>query len=132
MKKQHKLLLTMDGIINLALGILLLLMPLGTAELLGVPRTNLDFYPTILGGVIFGIGLALLIERYGYSKNIRGLGLGGAITINVCGATTLLVWLVPHSLEISTKGTIFLWLIIILVYGVGTAEIVTKSWRYEK
>ena len=122
----------MDGIINLALGILLLLMPLGTAELLGVPRTNLDFYPTILGGVIFGIGLALLIERYGYSKNIRGLGLGGAITINFCGATTLLVWLVPHSLEISTKGTIFLWLIIILVYGVGTAEIVTKSWRYEK
>ena len=82
MKKQHEILLTIDGIVNLGLGILLLLVPFGMAEILGVPRSNLDFYPTILGGVIFGIGIALLIERYGHSRNIRGLGLGGAIVIN--------------------------------------------------
>jgi hypothetical protein len=33
------------------------------------------------------------IERYGASKNIRGLGLGGAIAINLCGAGVLLLWL---------------------------------------
>jgi hypothetical protein len=131
MKKRHELLLTIDGLVNLGLGILLLLIPLGMAELIGVPRSNLDFYPTILGGVIFGIGIALLIERYGYARNIRGLGLGGAIAINFCGATTLLVWLVSSSLKLETRGYVFLWIIVILVYGLGIAEIVSKSWRYK-
>lgn len=104
MKKSHEILLTVDGLVNLGLGILLLLIPLGMADFLGVPKSNLDFYPTILGGVIFGIGIALLIERYGYSHNIRGLGLGGAIVINFCGATTLLVWLLTGSLALPKRG----------------------------
>ena len=115
---------------NLGIGILLLLVPVGMAEILGVPRSNLDFYPTILGGVIFGIGIALLIERYGHSRNISGLGLGGAIAINFCAATTLLVWLVFSSLNLPFKGYVFLWFIVILVYGIGIAEIVAKSWYY--
>jgi hypothetical protein len=118
--------------VNLGLGILLLLVPLGTAELLGVPRSNLDFYPTILGGVIFGIGIALLIERYGHSRDIRGLGLGGAIAINLCGATTLLIWLVTRSLDLSTRGLIILWGIVFLVYGVGIAEIASKPWQHKE
>jgi len=130
-KKQHEILLTIDGIVNLGIGILLLLVPVGMAEILGVPRSNLDFYPTILGGVFFGIGIALLIERYGYSRNIRGLGLGGAIAINFCAATTLLVWLVCSSLNLPVRGYIFLWSIVILVFGIGIAEIVAKSWYYE-
>ena len=131
MKKQHEILLTIDGVVNLGIGILLLLVPLGMAELLGVPRSNLDFYPTILGSVIFGIGIALLIERYGYSRNIRGLGLGGTIAINFCAGTILLVWLVTSSLDIPVRGYIFLWAIVILVLGIGIAEIATKSWYYE-
>ena len=131
MKKQHEILLTIDGIVNLGLGILLLLVPFGMAEILGVPRSNLDFYPTILGGVIFGIGIALLIERYGHSRNIRGLGLGGAIAINFSAATVLLIWLVSSSLSLPIRGYIFLWSIVIIVYGIGIAEIKAKSWHYE-
>ena len=131
MKKHHQVLLTIDGIVNLAIGLLLLLVPLGMAELLGVPRSNLDFYPTILGGVIFGIGIALFIERYGYSRNIRGLGLGGAIAINFCAGVLLLVWLVTGSLDIPVRGYVFLWAIVILVLGIGIAEVITKSWYYE-
>jgi hypothetical protein len=130
-KRHHEILLTIDGIVNLGLGILLLLLPVGTAEMVGVPRSNLDFYPTILGGVIFGIGIALLIERFGYPRGIRGLGLGGAIAINFCGATTLLVWILTGSLTLPVRGSVFLWLIVILVYGIGVAEILSKSWHYE-
>ena len=104
MKKSHEVLLLIDGVINIGLGILLLFVPLGTAELLGVPRSNLDFYPTVLGSVLFGIGVALLVERYGYRQNIRGLGLDGAIVINFCGATALLVWLLTGSLILSTNN----------------------------
>ena len=131
MKKKHAILLTIDGIINLALGILLLLFPLGMAELLGVPQSNMNFYPTILGAVIFGIGVALLIERYGFTRNIRGLGLGGAIAINLCGAIALLIWLVSTSLDIPLRGHVILWSVAIIVLVVGIVEILAQSWQYK-
>jgi hypothetical protein len=123
--------LTIDGIINLALGILLLFFPLGMAELLGVPQSNVSFYPTILGAVIFGIGIALLIERYGFTRNIRGLGLGGAIAINMCGGLALLMWLVSTPLNIPLRGYVILWSIAVIVLLVGIVEILAKSWRYK-
>ena len=72
MKAKSKTLLLIDGIVNLLVGILLLLFPLGIAELVGAPLPNTHFYPTILGAVIFGIGIALLIEVYGQPRGIRG------------------------------------------------------------
>ena len=131
MKKKHEILLTLDGIINVSLGILLLLFPLGIDRLLGVPQTNMNFYPTILGGVILGIGIALFIERYGFSRNVRGLGLGGAIAINFCGALVLLIWLISTPLSIPIRGYIILWSIAIIVLLVGLVEIIARSWRYK-
>ena len=130
MKSKHKTLLVIDGIINLVLGVLLLLFPAGVAELLGLPYTNTNFYPTILGAVLFGIGIALLIERYGAPKNIRGLGLGGAIAINLCGAGILLVWLLAAPFDIPLHGSIILWSTAIIVLIVGLAEIISKTWHY--
>ena len=121
--------LVVDGIVNLLLGLLLLLIPLGAAEVVGAPRSNMDFYPTILGGVLLGVGVALLLEVYGHGRGIRGLGLGGAIAINFCGATPLLVWLLSAPPDIPTRGIIFLWTVVVLVYGVGLVELLTGSWR---
>ena len=130
MERKHKKLLLIDGIANLALGVLLLLFPLGMAELLGAPLPESDFYPTILGGVIFGIGIALMIERYGFEKGIRGLGLGGAIAINICGSLVLLGWLIFAPPAIPLQGSIILWGIGVLVLGIGLVELAAKSWRY--
>ncbi len=130
MESKHKTLLLIDGVINLILGILLLLFPVGVVKLLGLPYTNTNFYPGILGAVLFGIGIALLIERYGALKNIRGLGLGGAIAINLCGAGVLFVWLLIAPFDIPIRGNIILWSIAIIVLIVGLAEIIAKTWRY--
>lgn len=130
MKKIHKTLLTIDGIINLVLGLLLLLFPFGMADMLGVPKSGISFYPTILGGVIFGIGIALFVERYGYRRKIRGLGLGGAIAINFCGAAVLLLWLLTTSLNIPVRGYVILWSIVVIVFVVGIIELLVKSWKY--
>jgi len=130
MKSKHKTFLLIDGVINLILGILLLLFPAGIVELLGLPYTNTNFYPVILGAVLFGIGIALLIERYGALKNVRGLGLGGAIAINICGAGALLVWLIVAPFDIPMRGHIILWSIALIVLIVGFAEIIAKTWRY--
>ena len=131
MKRKVKALLIADGIINLLVGGLLLLFPFGIAGMFGVPVPASNFYPTILGGLIFGIGIALLIERYGFEKQIRGLGLGGAIVINICGSLVLLGWLVLAPPAISMRGSILLWGIGILVLGIGMVELGAKSWRYK-
>ena len=129
MKPGHKTFLLIDGIVNLVLGILLLLYPLGVAEIIGVPKPVSNFYPTILGGVIFGIGVALLLEAYGQKRRIRGLGLGGAIAINFCGAGILVLWLIFEPLNLPLRGMITLWIVAIVVLGLGIFETLTKTWR---
>ena len=130
MKRKNKMLLMVDGIINLLLGALLLLFPLGISRLMGVPESKLNFYPTILGGVIFGIGVALLVERFGFKNKIRGLGLGGAIVINLCGGLVLLIWLLINPFDLPIRGYIILWAIAVIVLFVGIWEIISQSWRY--
>ena len=132
MGERRDLLLLIDGLINLVLGVLLLLYPLGLAQILGVPVANCSFYPTILGAVIFGIGMALVIERYGKIKGMTGLGLAGAIAINLCGGMMLLLWLLCGELDIPLLGRIILWAITIVVLLTGVVEITTGSWRESK
>ena len=129
MKRKQTILLSIDGMINVLLGILLILFPFGIAELIGFPIPSTNFYPTILGGVIFGIGIALYIERYGHKRGIRGLGLGGAIAINICGALVLLIWLLINPFILPPRGYIILWAIALVVLLVGIIELVTKSWQ---
>ena len=131
MKNKHRVLLFIDGCINLIFGVILLFFPAGIVELLGLPPTNTYFYASILGAVIFGIGLALFIELYGASSHVRGLGLGGAIAINLCGGGALLAWLVFVPLSIPLHGRIILWIVATLVLIIGLAELVSKSWEYE-
>jgi hypothetical protein len=132
MKPTHKKLLLIDCVVNLLLGGLLLLFPLGIIDLLGLPQTNTNFYPSILGAVLFGIGLALLFELVGLAKGFQGLGLGGAILINIVGSLVLILWLLFGSLDIPVKGQIILWMIGLIVFIIGIVELVTRSWSYEK
>lgn len=129
MKQKHHTLLILDGIINLALGVLLLLVPFGMASFLGVPEPVSYLYPCVLGGVLLGIGISLILEARGESKGLRGLGIVGAIVINFCGAGVLLGWLLisPHALPI--RGQILLWSIAVVVMLVGVIELANRPWR---
>ncbi len=131
MKRKHQWLLVIDGIVNLAIGLILLSFPAGMDKVLGLPQSETTFYPVILGAVIFGIGIALFVEWVGASGNIRGLGLGGAIVINICGGLALLLLLLPGTLPIPLRGVILLWFIAVVVLVIGVAEIVTTFWKYD-
>ena len=122
-------LLTIDGIVNVVLGALLLLFPTGILQLLGLPPVHHHFYTTILGGVIFGIGLALFIELFRGSQNARGLGIAGAIAINLCGGGVLLSWLVFKPFDLPIRGQVVLWTVAILVLGIGLIEFISGSWK---
>lgn len=125
MDHKTKQLLLIDASINLVLGILLLVYPAGIPELLGLPVPTTYFYSSILGAVLFGIGLALLLERYSRNRSVKGLGLAGAILINLCGGITLFSWLVFSKPVLSQYGSLLLWLIALLVVGTGIVELIS-------
>lgn len=132
MRFKHKIMLLIDGVVNVLLGVLLLLFPIGVIELLGMPETNTHFYPSILGAVLLGIGLALLFELGLSARDFRGLGLGGAILINFIGSLVLILWLLFGNFEIPLKGRIILWSVGVIVFVIGLIELVTRSWDYNK
>ena len=115
-------LLKADAVINLILGILLMTFPTGLVKALGVPMSDPPFYATILGGVLFGIGLALMVECYRKTNRFVGLGLGGAIAINLCGGIVLAAWLLSDQLTLPLRGHIFLWFLVVLLIGLILLE----------
>jgi hypothetical protein len=120
--KTFNLILFIDAIINLVLGILLLPASPKIAEFLGVPPVEPGFYPSILGAVLFGIGIALLIETFKGRRRFSGLGLYGAIAINLCGGFVLAFWLLFLELHLPLRGLIFLWLLVILLIFISLVE----------
>ena len=114
--------LIIDAIINYALGILCILYPF-VAEIIGVPIVENSFYPTILGAVLIGIGIALTIECYRKQGGIVGLGLGGAVAINLSGGLVLILWLIFGDLKIPSRGYFFLWLIAIILVMISSVEL---------
>ena len=114
--------LIIDAIINYALGILCILYPF-VAKTIGVPIVENSFYPNILGALLFGIGIALTIECYRKQGGIVGLGLGGAVAINLSGGFVLMLWLIFGDLNIPLRGYFFLWSLAIILVGISLFEL---------
>ena len=128
MPAKHKQLIAIDAWVNLLLGVLILLFPLGISDALGLPDPMNYFYTSILGGVIFGIGIALFLEWKRSSSG--GLGLAGAIAINLSGGGVLLYWLVFGCLPgVTWKGHLILWFVCVLVLGIGIVELINQLWK---
>lgn len=119
-------LLLVDATINLVLGVLLIIFPKWLVPFLGIPDAVPGFYAGILGGVLFGIGIALLIQFY---RGVGGLGLAGAVSINLCGGTVLAGWLGFGGLSLPFRGQVFLWVLVALLVGLSTVEFFTAKNR---
>ena len=120
-------LLLLDAMINLGLGVLLIFFPSAVVDVLGVPPADSAFYPSILGAVLVGIGIALLVER-----NIGGgLGLWGAIAINLCGGIVLGCWLVFGDLVLPLRGRVFLWGLVVVLVGISTVEMLASRHKHD-
>ena len=119
-------LLLMDAIINLFLGILLGLFPEKVIGLLGLPLVSIPFYANILGGVLFGIGLALLLERSQTGSRFSGLGLDGAIAINLCGGAVLAFWLLFGSIDVPVHGKMIMWSLAVILFVISIFELAAR------
>jgi hypothetical protein len=124
---QGNSLLAIDAVINLVLAVLLLTFPRSLVAFLGVPAVENAFYPSILGAVLFGIGAALLVERFRPAWG--GLGLGGAVAINLSGALALAGWLLAGELALPMRGYIFLWALVVSLIVISLVEVMARRER---
>ena len=123
MREAHRLrLLEIDSVVNLLLGVALLGMPEATIAFFGLPATDELFYASVLGAVLFGIGVALWAERKN-DERWRGLGLFGAVVINLVAGVTVCVWLIIDPFAIPVRGCVVLWTVAIVVIGIGVVEL---------
>ena len=125
--------LMIDAGINLILGVLLLLtipFPEQISQFLGVPKVTNAFYPSIFGAVLFGIGIALVLESYRTkAEQLVGLGLGGAVAINLCAGAVLIGWLIFGDLILPLRGMVFLWSIGLILITISGFELKVHSRR---
>ncbi|MEJ2634713.1 MAG: hypothetical protein P8184_05420 [Calditrichia bacterium] len=121
MKKSK--ILVLDALVDFILGIALFLFPGQVIRVLGLPVTDQLFYPSILGGVLFGIGIALLIEFLKTSDHLTGLGLAGALIINFCGGLVLAGWLIWGKLMIPAGGRFLLWILVFILVIISGVEL---------
>jgi hypothetical protein len=112
-------LLDVDAVINIALGLVLALYPRPVIHWLGIPLVQQPFYASILGAVLLGIGIALLIQ---VRRGGNGLGLGGAVAINMCGGVCLALWLVFGHLAIPLRGQVVMWGLVVILVGLSSFE----------
>ena len=118
--------LLVDAAINLVIGIILIFYR-GFVQVLGIPPTSTSFYANILGAVLLGIGIALVMEYFRKPDGMVGLGLGGAISINLCGGVALILWLIFGSLNIPRHGLIILWVLAVVVIAISIIEWIIHS-----
>jgi hypothetical protein len=130
-KKDHlmnrKGILLIDAMINFVLAILLGIFPKDIIAYLGLPVVTNPFYASILGGVFFGIGIALLMSRSQKRAYSGGLGLRGAIAINLSGGTVLALWLLFGSLDVPTHGKIIMWALVVVLFVLSLIELKTQK-----
>jgi hypothetical protein len=122
-------LLLIDAIVNLVLGAALIWFPDWLVRLLGVPHADPAFYAAILGAVLFGIGVALLLELRAGRGPTAGLGLGGAVAINLSGGAVLAAWLIGGGLDLPIRGVVFLWALVFLLVCLSTVELAAQVRR---
>ncbi len=117
-----RILLAIDSFINLMLGMLLAFFPKSLAVALGMPDPATAFYPSVLGGVLFGIGMALALEFRNPQECLGGLGLGGAVAINMCGGLVLAAWLLRGGLDVPLRGYILMWGLVLILVAISAVE----------
>lgn len=121
--------LLVDALINFILGLFLLIFPLRVVQFLGMPEAQSKFYPSIFGAVLIGIAFALCMEHFRKPSGILGLGLGGAVSINLCAGLVLGTWLLSGQLDIPSRGRAILWALVAVLLVISSIELVVHRKR---
>ncbi len=113
-------LLWIETLLNFFGGLPLIVAPLATIRLLGLPPTPTGFWPRLLGTLLLGISLAMFLE--GSVSGSRGLGLAGALIINVSAVSMMVAMLLLEAGPPSARGRALMWALIVLLLWLSALE----------
>lgn len=114
-------LLWLETVLRFSSGAVLLILPLTTARVLGLPIPQALLWPRLLGALLVGMAGATLLEGGGSSAS--GLGLGGLVLINLVTAGTLITLLVLDRASQTRRGKVFLWALALGLTVLSVVEI---------
>ncbi len=114
-------LLWLETLLKLASGALLLLMPLTTIKILGLPASASGFWPRVLGAVLVGIAGATFIE--GAWDGSKGIGLAGLIIVNLVSAAVIAIAALFGIDGAKPRGSFALWCLVALLFTLSLIEI---------
>jgi len=115
-------LLWLETLLKLVPGAVLLVFPLTTLRVLGLPRPDTGFWPRLCGALLVGTAGALFLE--GTARG-HGIGMAGIIVVNLTGAATLASLLVLDAGPASGRGKLAVWLIVCALILLSVTEIAT-------
>ncbi|MEL6873125.1 MAG: hypothetical protein AAFO62_10115 [Pseudomonadota bacterium] len=101
------------------IGGLLLLFPITSAKVFGLPHGNVGLWARLLGAHLIGIAIAVYLE---HDNRMQGLGLGGLIVINVTVMLTLLSFAILKGAG-TKRGAFTLYLLAFASFGLAVLEI---------
>jgi hypothetical protein len=113
-------LLWIETLLNFFGGLALVVAPLSTIRLLGLPPTPTGFWPRLLGTILLGISFAFFLE--GSVPGSRGLGLSGALIINFSALSMMAAMLMLEAGPPSARGRAFMWALIVLLLWLSALE----------
>lgn len=113
-------LLWLETLLKFFPGLLLTLAPVTTARVLGLPRSDGGFWLRSCGALLLGLAAALFLE--GTSAG-HGLGLAGAVVVNLCGIAVLAAALVLERGPSSVRGRVAVWLTVCVLLTLVVFEI---------
>ncbi len=114
-------LLYVEMLLKLAGGIVLVLLPLTTSRILGLPKPQKGLWHRLLGGVLFGLAGAIYLE--GRLPGSSGLGLAGLVVINLAGAAVIVSSLVLGLGATTARGRLVLALTGLCLFILALVEI---------
>ncbi len=118
-------LLWFETLLKGSIGLLLVFLPITTARMAGLPHGNTAFWPRLFGAALLGIAGAFAVEGYnlaGGAIEAKGLGLGGAVIINLTAILSLFGTLI-FSAVATRRGKVVIWLMILLLLFLTLFEI---------
>lgn len=114
-------LLWLETLLKVLAGLPLMVAPIATAKLLGLPAPSAPLWPRLLGALLVGVGLAAYIQ--GSTVTGKGLGFVGAIVINLLAAGVIAALLVLDRAAQTTRGRSVLWVTVVILVLLSLLEL---------
>ena len=110
-------LLWLETLFKGGIGLIMIFVPITAAKIAGLPHGNSAFWPRLFGAALLSIAAAFALEGYTQINTkitASGLGLGGAIIINLVTILSLLGTLIFKGVS-SRRGLLLIWVLTLLL-----------------